>query len=178
MKPRLDTITNLTFIALAVLIGAVVVKKNFLSQSAPAPPPATPGQRIFIAPGARLDVAGVDWKRNRQTLVLALSQGCHHCSAGAPFYRQLAAAAAERGLPMLALVPHAVEQGRKYLSDLQVPINDVRQVDLPALKIPGTPAVLLMDGEGKVEKIWPGKLSPDREAQVLAALSPAAQSTL
>lgn len=39
-----------------------------------------------------------------------------------------------------------------------------------ALPVRGTPTLLLVDSEGAVEAAWTGLLSPEREAEVLAAV--------
>jgi hypothetical protein len=174
LRTRLDTATNIALIGVALLIGAVLVKKHFLSD----PPERSAGRRDFIAPGATLPLPGIEWKTHPRSLVLAMSTKCHYCGEGAPFYRQLAASAGQQGIRLMAVFPQPVEEGRKYLKSLDVPIGQVGQVDFRALKIRGTPALLLVNKDGVVENVWPGKLSPERQSQVMAALGSPAHSAL
>jgi hypothetical protein len=41
---------------------------------------------------------------------------------------------------------------------------------LASLGTSGTPTLFLLDAHGIVKKVWVGKLSPDREAEVLDAV--------
>jgi hypothetical protein len=51
-----------------------------------------------------------------------------------------------------------------------VHVDDVKQVPLNTLGVRGTPTLLLVNDAGVVTDVWTGKLQPDQEAQVLAAL--------
>jgi hypothetical protein len=100
-----------------------------------------------------------------------LQAGCHFCSESAPFYQRLARETAQKsGVHLVAVLPQDVAEGSKYLNSLGVPIEDVRQAQLDALGVSGTPTLILIDGKGVVMKSWVGKLSGDREAEVLDQL--------
>ena len=49
-------------------------------------------------------------------------------------------------------------------------MDDVRQVPLNTLGVRGTPTLLLVNDAGVVTDVWVGKLEPDQQTQVLAAL--------
>ena len=177
---------HLAIIFTAVLISAVVIKNYIIgdrSRSSDVVRPeaasvAQPNQREApsrrsppasqLQPGTRIELAGVDWKKNGQTLILALSDKCHFCTESAPFYQRVVK---QRGkTSLVAVLPQPVDQGRKYLEGLGVEINDVRQVSFPAVGLRGTPTLILADNNGVAIESWIGKLPPNREADLLGRL--------
>jgi len=71
---------------------------------------------------------------------------------------------------MVAVLPQAADEGRKYLDGEGVRVDDVKQATLSTIGVTGTPTMLLVDGKGTVAKVWEGKLQPDQEGGVLAVL--------
>jgi thioredoxin-related protein len=112
---------------------------------------------------------GVDWAGNKRTLVLALSTQCHFCTDSAPFFQRIQKEAA-KNVRMLAVLPQAVEDSRKYLEGEGVHVEDVKQAQLSTIGVTGTPTLLLVDSTGKVADAWQGKLQPEQEAGVLTVL--------
>ena len=126
------------------------------------------------APPARQDaslgIPDVDWRRSKQTLVLVLREGCHFCSDSAEFYRQLAMESRQTKTKLVTVLPGSIEDSRKYLNDLKVPINEIRQSPLSKVNVRGTPTLLLVNEKGVVTKSWVGQLPRDRESEVLDAI--------
>lgn len=177
---------HLAIIFTAVLISAVVIKTYIIgdrSRSSDIVRPevasaAEPNQREIpsrrsqpatqLQPGTKIELTGVDWKKNGQTLILALSDKCHFCTESAPFYQRLVK---QRGkTSLVAVLPQPVDQGRKYLEGLGVAIDDVRQVSFPAVGLRGTPTLILADNNGVAIESWMGKLPPNREEDLLERL--------
>ncbi len=50
------------------------------------------------------------------------------------------------------------------------PTGDIHQADLASLKVPYTPTLLVLDRSGVVKDVFVGKLSADKEGQVLSRL--------
>ena len=71
---------------------------------------------------------------------------------------------------MVAVLPQAVDDSRKYLEGEGVHVDDIKQTQLSTIGVTGTPTLLLVDGSGKVADAWQGKLQPEQEAAVLAVL--------
>jgi hypothetical protein len=160
---KIELLANVAIIVVAIMLGVVLVKRYFS--------PATPLEAAPAAPvGAKLQLPGVEWAKNNQTVVLALQEGCHFCSDSAPFYQRLAAEAARRNIPVVAVLPQSVEVGRRYLDSLRVPLGDVRQATLGSLGVQATPTLMLVNGDGKVAEGWVGKLPPETESEVLGKL--------
>jgi hypothetical protein len=109
MYKKIELLANVAIIAVALLLGVVLVKRFLL----PSPPPPGPPQAAQIKPGTKVQLDGVNWGDSSQTLVLALSDTCRFCTESAEFYQRLARHRAERGGPRLvAVLPQPVAQGR------------------------------------------------------------------
>lgn len=147
-------------IAIAVVVAAgVLVKRTVFPRQ--GNPPALPR----ISAGERLSIPNVDWERNKKSLVFFLKKDCAYCSSSAPFYRQLIEDAAKRNVKSLAILPNSVDEASKYLQYLELPIQNVQTGSLSSYKIPGTPTVLFVDGQGIVKSAWFGA-QPEREKEM------------
>lgn len=165
LSRRLEVAANVAILVVAVLICAALVKTYLLGPAKPQQQSPAP------AVGSKVSVPDVEWGKNGRTLVLVLQKGCHFCAESAPFYQRLVRDTAGReGLRLVAVLPQQAEEGRQYLKELGVPIDDVRQVSPNDLGVRGTPTLLLVDGSGAVTDSWVGQLPPDKEAEVLHRL--------
>jgi hypothetical protein len=165
-------------VILFALLGATVLVRNYLIRSpvpeaaAAAPKvvnsPSRPPADTLIQPGTKVSLPGMDWSKNGQTLLLAVSDKCHFCTESAPFYQHLAR---EHGKTRLvAVLPQPVADGRDYFAKMNVSIDEIRQDALGSLGVRGTPTLILVNGKGIAIKSWVGKLTADREAEVIAGL--------
>jgi thiol-disulfide isomerase/thioredoxin len=160
---------NVAIILAGILLGVVLVKNNLLLQSPPVM--AAPAAPAAIAPGTKLSLPGIDWKANERTLVLALSSGCRFCTESAPFYQRLAQERAKlQNFRLVAVFSEPVEQSRKYLSDLGVNVDEVRQARLDSIGVAGTPTLIFADANGAVVVSLRGKLSSDKETELIERL--------
>lgn len=174
-------------ITIVAIVGAGVLVKNYLLRPAPAPasdPQSTVGKDTQAPvskpdpseiqqslPGTHLSVQGINWGESDQTVLLALSNKCHFCSESAPFYQKLAQdLAARRDVRVIAVFPQTVDEAKKYLDDLHVPIADVRQASFGTIGVRGTPTLMIVDKTGTVKQAWIGRLSAERESEVLGRL--------
>lgn len=170
-------------IMLVALVSVAVLVKNYLvrrsepsaSEVAQARPSASqasansPGPKRGLAEGTRLSVPGVDWSESSETILLALSNKCHFCSESAPFYQRLVGEVAQRkDIQLIAVFPQEVSEARKYLDGLGVSIEQVRQAPLDSLGVRGTPTLVIVDKTGAVKQSWIGRLTLERESDVLS----------
>lgn len=163
---RTEMAANVAIIVVAILLGVVLVKNNLLAN--PQPAMAAPAG---IAPGTKLSLPGVDWKANGRTVVLALSTTCRFCTESGPFYQRLAQERARiQNIRLVAVFPQPVAEAQKYLSDLGVTVDEVRQVRLDSIGVVGTPTLIIADANGAVAASWRGKLPGEKESELLAAL--------
>ena len=162
---KLQHVANIATIVVSVLLSVVLIKVFLLPQ--PGRPPMT--ARSLVGLSVKQSLPGVDWAKNKRTLVLALSTQCHFCTDSAPYFQRIQKEAA-KNVKMVAVLPQPADDGRKYLEGAGVPVDDVTQAQLSTIGVTGTPTLLLVDSTGKVANVWQGKLQPDQEAGVLAVL--------
>jgi hypothetical protein len=164
---KIETTANIATIGAAVLLSTVLVKVYLL----PAPSPRIP--RIATAPAPGVDfksrLPGVDWHKNGRTLVLAISTQCHFCKDSTPFYRKLQEQVG-KNLKTVAVLPQPVAEAEQYLNGEDVHVDQVKQASMGDIGVQGTPTMLLVNSAGVVTKTWVGKIQPEQEQEVLAAL--------
>ncbi len=101
-------------------------------------------------------------------MVLALSNKCHFCTESAPFYQRLSGELTQReNVRLVAVFPQEVSEAQQYLSGLGVQIGDIRKATLNSIGVNGTPTLIIVDSNGKVKQSWVGRLSAERESEVL-----------
>lgn len=154
-------LTAQVVIAIAVVVAAAaLVKRTFF------PRQGNPSSLPRITAGERLNVPNVDWEQNKKSLVFFLKKDCVYCTSSAPFYRQLIEGASKRNVTSLAILPNSVDEARKYLQYLELPIENIQTgLPLSSYKISGTPTVLFVDNQGIVRSAWFGA-QPEREKEM------------
>lgn len=163
---KIEVAANVAILVVALLLGVVLVKRYLL----PSPPPG-PQRAEQLKPGEKLTLSDVDWGQSKRTLVMVLSTNCHFCTESAPFYQRLAREQSGRGdVRLMAVLPQSVEESRKYLDTNGVAVGDVRQVQPGAIRVSGTPTLIMVDSSGAVVDSWLGKLPPEKEEEVLKSL--------
>ena len=164
---RIETAANVAIIAVALLLGFVLVKTFIWNR--------TPRERATsfdsIKPGTKISLPEVDWSQSERHLVLVLQTGCHFCTESAPFYRRLTQMLGKRkDTELIAVLPQSISESKQYLDNLGIAINEVRQADLSSVGASGTPTLVLVDKTGAVTDVWVGRLPPDKEEEVLNRL--------
>lgn len=121
--------------------------------------------------GTKITVPGVDWTRSNKHLLLVLQKGCHFCSESAPFYQRLIRETANHhDVTVIAALPQKTDEAKSYLSELGVSIDQVAQASPSSLGAVGTPTLMFVDQSGTITRAWAGKLTPEREDEVLRSL--------
>lgn len=162
---RIEIASNIAIIGVGVLLAVFLVKNLFFSSKDTSMP-----NRLPVS-GTKLQLADSSWAKYQQTVLLVLKEDCHFCSESAPFYQRLAQAlASENEMQLVAVLPEEVGVGRAYLKKLDVSVNEIRQCSLDSLGVGGTPALIVTDSEGRVTSSWLGKLTPDKESEVMSRL--------
>jgi len=161
---KIEILANIAILLVAVLLGVVLVKKYLLTKDHAETAPK-------LVAGTKMNVPGVDWSRNGQTLVFVLQKGCHFCTESAPFYQRLVKETAGLGnVHPVALLPQEIPEAKKYLEEIKVPIDDVKQASSSSLGVGGTPTLILVNGAGVVVDVWEGRLPANEESKVLNRL--------
>lgn len=157
---RLEIATNLAILCAFLLVGTLAIQRlREPSHSAPRQP--TVGERVSLK--------GVDWSKSGKNLILALSTQCHFCSESAGFYRRLVPSALGSGVQVIAVLPQSVSDSSSYLQKLNVKVPEILQSPLDSVDVTGTPTLLVVDRQGRIQNAWVGKLEPEREEQVVAS---------
>jgi thioredoxin-related protein len=174
-KGKLDTAANVAIILVCVIAIVVLIPmglqrwKDYLSPQKMPPAPA------MVEKGERFDqLKAVVPAGTERVLVVALSPTCHFCNESMPFYKQLLDERNQKSSPVkfIAAVPMEemkAEEAQKFTGAGAQPDSLVR-LDFAAIKVPGTPTLMLVDNSGKVLDVWVGKLDEDRQKEVLKVL--------
>jgi hypothetical protein len=148
-------------------IAALLICARVYMHSGPRQPikPLRPGDHIGSIAGLKLDAP--------KTVLLAMSAKCHFCATSAPFYRRLNARRAEQhsSTSIIAVLPDTPEEASRFLQSANLDLPTLPGTPLDRLHVFATPTVLLVDRGGKVLDLWIGAATPQKEDQILAALS-------
>ncbi|HKI01339.1 MAG TPA: hypothetical protein VKK31_05120 [Thermoanaerobaculia bacterium] len=167
-KSTLDTVANIAIILVCVIAAVVLIRNQFF-------PPRPPGAPPQVEKGESYDqLKAVVPAGSNRALVVAVSPTCHFCNDSMPFYKTLIDQRNQKSsqVKVIAAVPDEgakAEESQKFASAGANPDGMVH-MDFSAIKVPGTPTLLLVDNDGKVLDVWVGKLDASREKEVLAAL--------
>jgi thioredoxin-related protein len=175
-KSTLDTAANIAIIVVCALAAVVLVRQHFFPprQAADGMPQVEKGEKYA-------ELKAVVPAGASRALVVAVQPGCHFCNESMPFYKRLIDERNQKGsqLKVVAAVPApekpeeaqklASDESQKFASAGAQPDSMVN-LDFRAIKVPGTPTLLLVDNSGKVLDVWVGKLDGRREKEVLKTL--------
>lgn len=154
---------NIATIAVVLLGTAIVVARSSRSSAHVAATHVNVGE------------IGIDFGKAPRTVVIVLQEECHYCEASIPFYRGLLAKRTERGgtFHVAVAAPSRNAGIDTFLSErLFVPDSIALFNRSNALQVPMTPTILVADSTGRVEAMWVGALSRDREEELLNYLFP------
>ncbi len=159
VSKKLETVTNLAIIVVAIMLGFVLVQKYFRGEN----PEKTPTE---IVKGTKISLSDVSWRQNQKTLILVLQKDCRFCSESMPFYKTLVEKSKVKGVQLIAVLPDSREEGVQYLKENGVDIQEIRQSRLDEINVQGTPTLILLNDKGEVENSWVGKLPSEKETEV------------
>lgn len=160
---KIELTANISIIVVALLVAGLLIHRYFFATS-----PATPKSPL---PGETVQLADFDWSQSNKNVVLVLQKGCHFCAESADFYKRLIQQAQGKHLVVVAVLPQNGDEAEKYLSSLGISGIQVKQSPLSSLHVGGTPTVIITDNKGKITDLWLGKLSPEKENEVLTKLN-------
>jgi thioredoxin-related protein len=164
---RVELVANIAIILVAISLVVVLAKRFVFT----ARDQNQITDNIPSSVGAKISQLDLDWSKSNKNLLLILSTSCHFCTESAPFYKRLVQERTQRdGFRLAAVLPQPVTDGRTYLNGLGVDIDEVKQMSPGAIRIRGTPTLLLLDNAGVVTEEWIGKLPPEKENEVLSRL--------
>jgi len=162
-KKKLETSANVAIIIVALLFSVAIIKRYFFT-------PASVVEKRQSLIGSTLNLEGISLSNKERTLVFAISSTCHFCDESSDFYKRLLNETRSLNLSTLAVFPQNIPVGQIYVADHGLKFDDIKQVNFQTLNVKGTPTLILIDNKGKVLQEWEGKLSTDKESEVLALL--------
>jgi hypothetical protein len=74
------------------------------------------------------------------------------------------------------VLPQSQPEATKFLRDAGVEADQVVSASLESIGVRGTPTVMLLDGNGKIQKAWVGRLDEKRKKELLQDVLPDARS--
>ena len=118
-------------------------------------------------------VGDVDFAAAPATLLIVIREDCRFCQDSIPFYRQLSDARIKQpgsGVRLVVASTDVSESLASFLKSKEIRVDHISNVQAGDLKVPGTPALLLIDRSGKVAKVWRGRLAERQQKEVLLTL--------
>jgi thioredoxin-related protein len=161
-RKQIEVAANVGIIIVALAIGVTLIRNSRGDQS-------QPHQTIKI--GSKLAVKDTNWGANGRSIVLALSTTCHFCAESSGFYQKVVRLAQQQHLHTIAVFPQSIPEVQAYLNKQGIAVDETKQAELSSLDINGTPTLLLVDENGIVCNVWIGKLSAEKEKDMLAKLT-------
>ena len=163
LNQKLETTANIAIILVAFLIGF------FLLQNYVFPTNANPAS-AKIEQGVKVNIPNVDWQKNEKTLVLYIKKGCKYCTDSMPFYKKLAEQKSKIKTKFVVVSQDSEEISNEYLKENNVEFDEVRKTSLASIGARGTPTLILVNEKGEVSNSWVGRLTSDKEQEVLNQL--------
>ena len=162
---KIETVGNLLVICVAVLlIGVIAHKYIFATHEQRKQNRITPTiGKIVNFPNAN--------RSAQRTVILALQTTCRFCIESAPFYQRLVEESKGKNIKIIAVFPQPVEESTTHLSQLGVTGVEVKQAPISMLETDGTPTLIITNQEGRITKYWLGKLSPEKEEEVIKEIN-------
>ena len=162
LNQRAEFTANILIIVAAILLIGVVVQKYFFSTT-------VVNQKAQMQPvvGAKLNMADVNFSSQPKTLVLALQTGCHFCNESASFYKRIIENTQNKNIKIVAVFPTGIEESKAHLNELGLTNLEVKRSPLDNIQVGGTPTLILTNQKGEITDYWIGKLSPDKETEVI-----------
>jgi thioredoxin-related protein len=164
LQQKLQLTANILIIVVALLIGGVFVKRNFLPGARNSNQPELP--KI----GDKVQLADFDWSKKPKNVLLVLQKGCGFCTSSAGFYKQLIQQTKDSNVKIVAVFPQGKEEAEQYLNELGISGLEIKQSQLDTLLVAGTPTIIVADEKGQITDTWIGRLPPEKETEVLGKL--------
>lgn len=163
IQQKLEVTANVLIIVVALILGGVLVKKYFFTETAP--------ERKSPVVGQKVSVNGIDLSAHQKTVLLVLQKDCKYCTESAVFYKNLIEQTKDKNIKVTAVLPQSKEEAEQYIKELGISGIEVRQSQLDPLNVGGTPTIIVTDNQGVISDTWMGKLPPDKESEVIKKLT-------
>lgn len=161
---RLELVANVCLIGASLAVVAAV-GMNLWKANVQRFPDAAYSIGDDLPPLGTLNYSEVE-----KTLFLVVSSNCKYCVQSMPFYARLAASRrAPKSLRIVVAGAESEESLRSLAAKHALDPDEVVSLERGALRVRGTPTIILANRQGRVIGYWAGLLL-DREKEVLSAL--------
>lgn len=159
---KLETLAFVAIIFMCLVTTVVLVKSNFLQDNKQ--------MDINIAKGTKISINNEKWQNNNKNLILVLSTECTFCTRSASFYKKLTEEKTQNNARIIAVFPQSTQESEKYLSELGISVDSIKQVQLSEIGVKATPTLILVNKDGVALDSWVGKLPEEKEIEVMNKL--------
>jgi hypothetical protein len=161
LKAAAEMISTAAVLAVAVLL---CVSLFLLYSSGPR---LRPGLQIG-SPFS--EISGLEYHKSPKTLVLVLDtkSSCADCL---DFYRHLVSVCDRpgSGVKVVGIFRESIDDVRRFIVNAQLDIATIPRVNLDKVSIPITPALVLINKDGKIIDFWLGSSFDDGEKTRIAS---------
>lgn len=165
---KVEFVANVLIILVGILLAVTLIRSTFTSPNSVI---ATPKNQATIEVGSKISLPDDVIGQHSKTLILALDMRCRFCNESMDFYKRVADSIAGKDIKLIAVFPESVQESASYLESHGISGIDVRQLPLFQLNVRGTPTLILAGRNGQVLNSWVGKLSPNKESEVIDKLT-------
>ncbi len=169
MRQKLDMLTNIVVIAVALVVGGIYVRDRYH----PPTHAIRAEQRVLRKGDLLASLPGYDWQASERTLILALRNGCHYCEDSVPFYKKLEEMTRDgkiKNIHVVAIFPDDQIVAQEMMKRDGLNLEIIPTVNFQILGISGTPTAILADKSGRVVDSWIGELKQDQQQVMLGVL--------
>lgn len=119
-----------------------------------------------------VEVGDLKFSGSQRSLLVVLSSNCTQCSENLPFYRRVSEAKQASKTGLKIVVVSAIEDiaFASYLKQANLSTDQEIRVQPGTLRVRGVPALILVDGAGRVLGNWEGRIPITRESGILRAI--------
>ena len=165
LKNTAEIASNIAVVVVAVAVLSFAIAYFWI--------PSEPKMIAGLEKGQQFSpVPNLDYKGTEQTLLIALNTDCSYCQESVPLYRKVMDAypRGNKSVRIVALFPNKIKEVADYLMANALSVDSVADVNLDAIRVPGTPTMILLNGRGEVQNFWLGRLGEPESAAFLREL--------
>lgn len=162
LSQKIEVTANILIISVSLILIGVIARQYFFAKSS-----IDPQVRIHPIIGKRVDLPDENFSAQTKTLIFALQTTCHFCNESAPFYKHLIENVRDKNVKLVAVFPTDVSESTTHLNELGLTGFEVRQAPISVLDASGTPTLILTNDRGEITNYWVGKLTPEKETEVI-----------
>ena len=165
----LDIAANVVLIAVC---GVVLVKVTQQPRNARTGQLPHAAASSTYAVGDALDLSEIEIPSGTEAVFLVISSRCGYCKASLPFYSELVTKLRRdrREVSVVAMCQEPSNTCNDFLKGGGVDVDRVVDARGRAVRVRGTPTLLIVDSSGTITHIWSGRLDVPQQLEVLEAL--------